>query len=664
MYLLGYDIGSAFIQAALIDAHSGLVIDKVQYPDGELDVISRHSGWAEQHPEIWWKYVCQSTKILKKRNKLRAEAIKAVGISYQMHGLVLVDANHQVLRPSIIWCDSRAVPIGQQAFKEMGEKFCLQNFLNSPGNFTASRLKWIKDNEPSIYARIHKILLPGDYIAMKFSGALTTTISGLSEQILWNFKEKRIATEVLEYYGLDSSLLPQIVGTFTDALKVNKSAAKETGLKKGTLIAYRAGDQPNNALSLNVSKPGEIAATSGASGVVYGVVDTPVYDMQSRVNSFAHVNYEKNHDRIGVLLCINGAGIQYSWLKNQIARSNQSFDDMERMVSSVPVGSEGVCVLPFGNGAERIFNNRNLESHINNIEFNRHTRAHMYRAALEGVAFSFIYGIGILKEMGLQINKIRVGNENMFLSKVFSMTIATLLSNQIDVYDTTGAVGAARASGIGLGHYHSVEDALIGVSPIKSYEPSLNYGLCNQAYNYWLSSLDKVLNISKNASVRIKNLEQQKDSLAKEILLKDQKIITKSLELDRFKTEIETLKKELKGTLKNVANEKTKDRLRLLAKKIDRLQKEDVWQTTFRDNLGYLTNGYVTKLRTVHPELSMEDLKLSYLLTLKLSSKEMAQQLGLSIRGVETKRYRLRKKLKLTKAVKLITYLEEIPSEY
>jgi len=390
MYLLGYDIGSSSIKASLVDAQSNEVVATVSYPDREMDMISRQKGWAEQQPELWWSNVCLATAKLLAAADIDARGIKGIGISYQMHGLVLVDKDLQVLRPSIIWCDSRAVQIGKQAFQDLGKEHCLSKYLNSPGNFTASKLKWVKDNEPEIYERIHKVLLPGDYINMKLTGELNTTISGLSEAVLWDFEERRMATEVLAYYDISPTLIPEVTPTFSVMGQVTKMAAAQTGLQVGTPVTYRAGDQPNNALSLNVLKSGEIAATSGTSGVVYGVVDRPLYDPQSRVNAFSHVNYEDKFENIGILLCINGAGIAYSWVKHLIAGSSRSYEDMERMATSVPVGSEGVSILPFGNGAERIFENRHLGSHIQNLDFNRHGRAHIYRATLESVAYSFV----------------------------------------------------------------------------------------------------------------------------------------------------------------------------------------------------------------------------------------------------------------------------------
>ena len=497
MYLLGYDIGSSSIKAALVRIADGTTVAVEQYPETEMPIIAQQPGWAEQDPELWWQHVCKVTTILLQKSKVDKQDIKGIGIAYQMHGLVVVDENQKVLRPSIIWCDSRAVEIGNKALEELGIDYCLPHLLNAPGNFTASKLKWVKENEPEVYKRIHKIMLPGEYIAMKLSGEIITTISGLSEGIFWDFKEEQISEALLEHYGIDPSLLSDIKPSFSLQGQLSTQAAAETGLATGTPIAYRAGDQPNNALSLNVLNPGEVAATGGTSGVVYGIVDQKKFDPASRINSFAHVNHRKDNPRIGVLLCINGAGIQYSWLKHQVAFQQESYMEMEKQIKTIPVGSDGLRILPFGNGAERMLANKSPGAQLMNLDFNRHSRAHLYRAGLEGVAFAFVYGMKLLKEMGLDLSVIRVGDDNLFQSAVFSETIATLVDSKIEMMKTTGAVGAAKAAGAGLGIYNSLEEAMSNNTLVHLYEPKLEKEKYQVAYDLWEEDLRRVLNYLK-----------------------------------------------------------------------------------------------------------------------------------------------------------------------
>ena len=493
MYLIGYDIGSSSIKAAIVEVESGRQVAVCQEPQREMEMMAKESGWAEQAPETWWDHLCTATGKLLQQTGIDPAAVKGIGIAYQMHGLVVVDDQHRVLRPSIIWCDSRAVEIGNQAFDIIGHTRSLQHLLNSPGNFTASKLRWVQENEPELYRKIHKFMLPGDYIAMRLTGEITTTISGLSEGIFWDFKNNDIATLVLEQYGIDEALIPDIVPTFGEQGQLNEAAAAATGLKVGTPVCYRAGDQPNNALALNVLNPGEVAATGGTSGVVYGVVDQAVSDPYSRVNGFAHVNYAKNDPRIGVLLCINGAGSQYGWMRHQVAPETVDYFAMEKAAAAIPVGSEGLHILPFGNGAERVLQNINLGAHIQGLEFNRHQRAHCYRAALEGVAFSFVYGGEILHQMGLRTDIMRVGNDNMFRSRIFAETIATLLDCEIEVIETTGAIVAARGAGYGAGVYRSLEEAMRSLQRTNGYSPVREKASYEAAYQLWRKSLEERL---------------------------------------------------------------------------------------------------------------------------------------------------------------------------
>ncbi len=498
MYLIGYDIGSSSIKAALVKADTGATVAVVQRPQKEMAMQAPQTGWAEQDPEMWWQYVCEATAALLEKSNIDKNDIRAIGIAYQMHGLVLVDENQEVLRPSIIWCDSRAVAIGDQAFQSLGGNYCLSHLLNSPGNFTASKLRWVQENEPELYSRIHKIMLPGDYIAMRLTGEIFSTVSGLSEGIFWDFKTETPSAKLLEYYAIDSVHLPELRPTFSDQGKVTAAAATATGLPVGIPVTYRAGDQPNNALSLGVLQPGEVAGTGGTSGVIYGVVDRPLYDSASRVNGFAHVNHTSEANRIGILLCINGAGSQYSWIHHQVAPEGIGYNDMEKLAAKVPVGSDGLSILPFGNGAERVLENLNLGAHLLHLEFNRHQQKHLFRAALEGIAFAFVYGAKILEAMGLQLTKMRVGNDNLFQSAIFSETIATLLNTRIEVVETTGAVGAARAAGVGVKFYASVEEAVGQLKVQQEFSAQQEAAPYQEAYDRWHDDLQSAISRAKH----------------------------------------------------------------------------------------------------------------------------------------------------------------------
>lgn len=493
MYLLGYDIGSSSVKAALVDAASGRTIGTAQHPDREMDIIALHPDWAEQDPDDWWDAVCAATRKLLEKTGVQPADIAAIGISYQMHGLVLTDKNGEALRPSIIWCDSRAVSIGNRAFAAIGEEYCLGHFLNSPGNFTASKLRWVRENEPEVFSRIDKFMLPGDYIAFRMTGEILSTATGLSEGVLWDFKEKTHAKRLLEQYDIPERMLPDLAPVFSQQGKTTATAAAALGLVPGIPVGYRAGDQPNNALSLNVLRPGEIAATGGTSGVVYAVAAHPMHDPIQRVNSFAHVNYSSDKPLTGVLLCINGTGSQYRWMRQHIGDPGLSYNDMEQLAASAGIGADGVCILPFGNGAERMFGNRVVGSHITGLHFNRHEKRHLYRASLEGIAFSFVHGVEVLRDLGIPVQVLRAGNDNLFQSAIFSNTISTLLDAEIELIATTGAVGAAKAAGVSVGIYGSVEEAMQEVDIADRYEPGKEKAAYQAAYESWKTELAKII---------------------------------------------------------------------------------------------------------------------------------------------------------------------------
>lgn len=488
MYVLGYDIGSSSVKAALVEVESGKTVASDFYPKVEMAMHAEQAGWAEQDPAMWWSNLKLANASVLRQSNVDPQDIKAIGISWQMHGLVMVDKEREVLRPSIIWCDSRAVPFGEKAFHAIGEEKVLSHLLNSPGNFTASKLAWVKENEPEIYERIDKIMLPGDYVAMKLTDEISVTVEGLSEGIFWDFKENRISQDILDYFGFEKELIPDITPVFGIQGRVSASAARELGLYAGTPVSYRAGDQPNNAVSLNVFNPGEIASTAGTSGVVYGVLDEVKYDPLSRVNIFAHVNHQPESTRLGVLLCINGTGILNSWIKKNMVPGQLSYDDMNLLAAQSPIGARGISVIPFGNGAERVLENRDSDSSFHGINFNIHSLSDLLRGAQEGIVFAFRYGMEVMQGIGMDIRVIRAGNANMFLSPLFRETLASISGAVIELFDTDGAVGAAKAAGIGAGIYASHTEAFSSLKKIMTIDPDdRNKVQYQEAYQRWKS---------------------------------------------------------------------------------------------------------------------------------------------------------------------------------
>jgi xylulokinase len=492
-YFLGYDLGSSSVKVALLDSESGKPLASAYSPAAEMKIDSPAPGFAEQDPENWWSELQHATKLLHEKIPFHKNEIGAIGISYQMHGLVCIDKSHKALRPAIIWCDSRAVGYGSKAFEELGEGYCLEHFLNSPGNFTASKLKWVKENEPEIYEKIVRVLLPGDFIAMKMTGEAVTTIQGLSEGIFWDYKENGIAASLLKYYGIDETLLAPTVPCFGEQGRLQASAADLLGISAGTPVCYRAGDQPNNAFSLQVLDPGEIATTAGTSGVIYGVSNSPVYDPHSRVNPFVHVNHTSTNPRYGILMCLNGTGILNSWLRREFF-PGESYESMNRGASETQIGADGIFCYPFGNGAERILENRNPGAQIKGLDFNRHNKYHLARAAQEGIVFSLLYGAEIMQDMGLPINRVRAGYANMFLSGLFSQTFANCSGCPVDLYNTDGAIGSARGAGFGVKYYSAFKECFRGMEVVRLIEPEKKNEIrVKELYQEWKNGLMEIL---------------------------------------------------------------------------------------------------------------------------------------------------------------------------
>ncbi|MBX2966367.1 MAG: carbohydrate kinase [Cyclobacteriaceae bacterium] len=495
-YLLGIDLGSSSVKASLIEAESGMLKASASYPEIEMEIASPQHGWAEQNPETWWKNAVQAVNTALKSAGAKADEVLAIGIAYQMHGLVVVDKNHKVLRPSIIWCDSRAVAIGEDAYNQLGELYCMDRLLNSPGNFTASKLKWVKDNEPHIYKEIYKVMLPGDYLAMRLTGDICTTISGLSEGIMWDYQKAAIPERLFNYYGLDQQLTANVVPTFSRQGELTQEAATQLGLKAGIPVAYRAGDQPNNAFSLNTLNPGEIASTAGTSGVIYGIVDEPVADTLSRVNTFVHVNHTAGNPRYGVLLCVNGTGIMNSWLRKLLTVEGiLSYEKLNSLAAQAPVGADQLYILPFGNGAERVLQNENIGASFHGLDLNRHHVSHVCRAAQEGIVFALGYGFEIMNNLGIKSNIIRAGYANMFLSDLFCKTFVNTTGARLELYNTDGAQGAARGAGVGIGFYGNYTEAFTSLACIKSYEPDTEQHAVQDVFGKWKNKLNQQLKI-------------------------------------------------------------------------------------------------------------------------------------------------------------------------
>ncbi|HJV20362.1 MAG TPA: FGGY family carbohydrate kinase [Sediminibacterium sp.] len=491
MLLLGIDLGTSSVKVSVVDANSQVCIASARFPERETATVSLKPGWAEQSPEMWWDHVQKAILKLQEDLVYNSLDIGAIGISYQMHGLVMVDRNHKVLRDSIIWSDNRAVHIGKLALEAIGKEKCLKQLLNAPGNFTSSKLAWVRQYEPEIYEKTFKIMLPGDFIAMKLTGEITTSIAALSEGVFWDFQQNELSKELFDYYWLDISLIPNIKQVFEEHGTLTTEVANKLSLREGIPVSYKAGDHPNNALSLNVMQPGEIAATAGTSGVIYAVSEQLIFDQGGRINSFAHVNHQPQRHRIGLLLCINGTGILNRWVRD-IAGTHLNYQQMNEAARQIHPGSNGLMVFPFGNGAERMLHNKTPGASVQNIDLSLHTPLHLYRATQEGIAFAFRYGLDIMRQNGLYANIIRAGKANMFLSGIFTESFVNTLNVSLEMYNNEGSIGAAIGAGIGAGIYKSEQEAFTHIKPIQSLEPDC-HKIYNEHYAKWKEQLEHLL---------------------------------------------------------------------------------------------------------------------------------------------------------------------------
>lgn len=493
---LGLDIGSSSIKASVLDLETGVLVASASSPsDKELPIEAPQAGFAEQSPDMWWEHVQRAVKALGGKGCCLTD-IAAVGISYQMHGLVVVDKDLRPLRPAIIWCDSRAVPFGAKAFESLGQEFCLKHYFNSPGNFTAAKLAWVKEREPELFDKIAHFMLPGDYISVKLTGEATTTALGLSEGILWDFQAEKPAEKLLQYYGFPSSLIPKVVPTLAVQGQVSSSAAQLLGLRPGIPVSYRAGDQQNNALSLNVLEPGELAATAGTSGVVVGIGEQRRYDTLSRVNTFLHVNHTAQASRYCTLLCVNGTGILNSWLRRLLGSFGTlpAYTSFNELAAGAEVGSAGLSILPYGNGAERSLGNKVLGASVHGLDLNRHKVGHLLRASQEGIVFALQHGLEIMNGMGITPKVIRAGHANMFLSPVFREAFAAVSGASIELIDTDGSQGAARGAAIGAGFFGSAREAFRGLKVLSTEAPAAKLvDAYAEAYKRWKSLLQRQL---------------------------------------------------------------------------------------------------------------------------------------------------------------------------
>jgi xylulokinase len=493
MYTIGYDIGSSFVKGVLWDEERGEVAAHVTVPDREMPIRAEKADWAEQDPEMWWEAVKAATQRLIDMVPGAGGRVRGIGVSYQMHGLVLLDRDGKVLRPSIIWCDSRATGMGKELEKAVGEEAVRRQLLNSPGNFTVSKLAWVIRNEPETASRIRWVMLPGDWIAYQLTGMVSTTVCGLSEGMLWNFKDHVPHVKALEAAGADPEWIPPVAPNPGDQGVVGSAVGAEMGFAPGARVLFRGGDQPMNAYGLGVDGPGMWAASAGTSGVLYRVDPVREAEPTGMANRFAHIGHSAENPAIGTLLCLNGAGIAYAWLR-RVMFAGQEYAAINEHVAAVPAGADGVMFHPFGNGAERMLDNRQPGAGWSGIHFNRHGQGHLARAVMEGIVFAFVHGMRHVDPSLPALPVIRAPHAGLFRSELFASMLSTLAGADVQLHAGDGATGAAQGASVALGasaikalDSNAARDEP-GVLKTHSPDPSIHDAL-ESAYSRWKDAL-------------------------------------------------------------------------------------------------------------------------------------------------------------------------------
>lgn len=472
MAFLGIDVGTSSVKVSIV-GEDGVILASATAPaSSERAINSPNPNWAEQNPEDWWEDAQQAILNLPLEARLQVEAI---GIAYQMHGLVLVDSQFQPVRPSIIWCDGRNIQESQILAESLGLDALENRLLNKPGTLTLAKLAWVAEHEPETLAKAHTFGLPGDFIAYKLTGEWSTTKSGYSEMVGWDFGASIPFEEGFRKAGWKLPL-PEARPNLEEGAPIQKVIAEKLGLPPSARVTYRAGDQPNNAFGLGVLQQGETAISAGTSGVLYGIGDSSP-GLHEGINRFLHVN-----SQIGVLMCLNGVGSALAFARRTWFQ-NQSYEALSELASQANPEN---CpyFFPFGNGAERILSERAF-SGFTELDFNRHNLPELARSVFEGIAFAYRLGSEKMEKAGC-LSKVVNGTESGLLkSSFFAQLLANELQVELILSEGDGSTAAARGAALGI------KKILPKPAPLKRYLPTSPAN--HERFSHWHKILEKFL---------------------------------------------------------------------------------------------------------------------------------------------------------------------------
>lgn len=450
MKFLGIDVGTGGSRAVVIDDNGKVLATAIAVHE---DFISPEIGWAEQNPEDWWRAcVLAIREVLQTVN---AEEIAAIGFSGQMHGSVFLDDSDKVIRPALLWCDQRT----EKQCREITEKIGAEKLITLVSNpavtgFTLPKILWLRENEPQNFKKVKSILLPKDYIRLKLSGDKASDVADSSGTLLFDVPNRKWSDEMLSAFEIDEKLLPKVYESIEVTGKISKTAADVTGLKVGTLLVAGAGDNAAGAIGMGITEKGKTSSTIGTSGVIFAVTDAPKLDLKGRIHTLCHAIPNRWHNT-GVTLA---AGLSFKWFRENFG-DGKLYDELVNEAEKVSSGSDGAIWLPYLMGERSPHLDPNARAAFVGLTAS-HTKAHLTRAVLEGVAFSLRDSLEIFKESGAEISSVRLGGGGA-KSKLWRQIQADVYNKSVEIIeaDEGAAFGAAILAGVGAGAWKTVDEA-------------------------------------------------------------------------------------------------------------------------------------------------------------------------------------------------------------
>lgn len=462
MKFLGIDVGTGGSRAVVID-EAGQVVTSATIEHAPF--ASPQTGWAEQDPGDWWRASSAAVRAVLANGKVRTEEIASIGLTGQMHGAVLLDEHDEVLRPAIIWCDVRTDPQCREITQRVGAEQLIQLVLNPAlAGFTLPKLMWVREVEPDLWTRVRSVLLPKDYVRLKLTGDRATDVADASGTLLLDVRGRKWSQEMLAHANLDEKLLPHVYESQEVTGSVSAAGAEATGLLVGTPVVAGAGDQAAGAIGMGIVRPGSVSATIGTSGVVFAATDRPALDPKGRVHTFCHAIPDRWH----VMGVTQAAGLSLRWFRDRFgtgdihSNNDQNRDPYEYLVeeaANAPVGADGLFWAPYLMGERTPHLDPHARAALIGLTAS-HTRSHIIRAILEGVAYSLRDTLSIFSELGVPAGIIRLGGGGA-RSILWQQIQADVYGQTVELVaaDEGPAFGAALLAAVGVAAWASVDEA-------------------------------------------------------------------------------------------------------------------------------------------------------------------------------------------------------------